>query len=132
MAAGPVDARDVEDRPAEPDKRSAQRVDLDLKGEDDGSPRIEAHHRRRAAGRAQPRRLVLGCDPGQRELADQAADGASREAGALHKAGARQWTADVHFADDGAEVGAADGLTPQPDVGPRPRNLHPSARHVIL
>ena len=53
VAAGPVDARDVEDLAAEPDERRAQRVDLDLEGQDDGRPRVEAA-RPETGGRACP------------------------------------------------------------------------------
>ncbi|KRT63127.1 MAG: hypothetical protein XU10_C0015G0048 [Chloroflexi bacterium CSP1-4] len=42
VAAGPVDADEVEDLTAQPDRGCGKRIDCDLEGQDDGALRIQA------------------------------------------------------------------------------------------
>ncbi len=100
----------VEDLSAQAHRRRRQRIDRDLEREDDRAIRISSDQRRGAAGRPVQGRRALEDEVPSHELADEAADGAAGKTGPGDEVRARQRSAGMKLADDGAQVGAPDGL----------------------
>ncbi len=82
---------------AEPDPSGGERVDVDLERDDRSAVGVGADEGRRAAGGTGRGAARLGQQPARHELADEAADGRSRQAGMRHELRARElprrWTA---------------------------------------
>ena len=109
-AAPDVHPNGIEDLAAEADGGRRQLVDRDLQAEDDGPVRVRADQRRRPARRAVEGRSLLGHETAGDEVPDERADGAAGQAGVRDEVGARGRTGTVEFADDGAQIRAANRL----------------------
>ena len=113
-AARPFDAPAMARSRRRTDCGSGERVDGDLEGQRPWPIAVGRDDRRGAAGRAERARADLGDETGGGKLADEAANGASRQTRSRAELGTRQGAAVVQRAHDRAQVGATDGLTALP------------------
>ena len=124
----------VEDVAAEAHDGRGDRIDGDLEGEDDDAVGFRANHRRGPAGRAERFGSLLGDEAAGRELPDQPADRAPRQPRARDELRARQRTAGMELAGDGAQVGASNRLAALTDrvAAGRHRVCQPLVQKVVL
>lgn len=121
VGAGSGDPSPGVDDPAEPDDGCGEGVDADLQGDDDGPLGVEADAGRWPSRRADGSARGLDRQARLDELADEAPNGTSGQAGADDEGGPSQRPAAVELTDDGAEVRPANRLAALRDgVDPLP------------
>jgi len=116
VTPGTVHPADLDGGAAEAHDRGRHGINQQLDGEHNRGRRLHPHDGGRSTGRAEPRSRPLDHEARGGQLADEAADRAAGQARGRHQLGARQWSAFVEPAHDGAQVRTPDGLAPLAQV----------------